>query len=84
MPRKNASSEETKLEAVNDVWEKASIFEQESKQVNDPKKSNDYTRVFDDKHVLLGQGLDFLQFSQGNRGPNQQNRRTTKEFIRNH
>ena len=34
------------------------------------------------KHVNFGQGLDFLNFGQGNRGLNQQNRWTTKEIIR--
>ena len=34
------------------------------------------------KHLNFGQGLEFLKFGQGNRGPNQQNRRTTEEKIR--
>ena len=36
------------------------------------------------KHLKFGQGLDFLKFGQGNRGPDQQNRRKTKEAIRTH
>ena len=35
------------------------------------------------KHLNFGQGLEFLKFGQGNRGPNQQNRRKTEEKIRN-
>ena len=31
------------------------------------------------KHLNFGQGLEFLKFGQGNRGPNQQNGRSTKE-----
>ena len=34
------------------------------------------------KHLNFGQGLEFLKFGQGNRGPNQQNRRKTEEKIR--
>ena len=34
------------------------------------------------KHLNFGQGLEFLKFGQGNRGPNQQNRRKTQEKIR--
>ena len=34
------------------------------------------------KHLNFGQGLEFLKFGQGNRGPNQQNRRKTLEKIR--
>ena len=34
------------------------------------------------KHLNFGQGLEFLKFGQGNRGPNQQNRRKAKEHIR--
>ena len=34
------------------------------------------------KHVNFGQGLEFLKFGQGNRGPNQQNQRKTTENIR--
>ena len=34
------------------------------------------------KHLNFGQGLEFLKFGQGNRGPNQQNRRNTEEQIR--
>ena len=33
-------------------------------------------------HLIFGQGLEFLKFGQGNRGPNQQNRRKTEEKIR--
>ena len=36
----------------------------------------------DKKHLNFGQGLEFLKFGQGNRGPNQQNRRKTDEKIR--
>ena len=35
------------------------------------------------KHLNFGQGLEFLKFGQGNRGLNQQNRRKSKETIRN-
>ncbi len=35
------------------------------------------------KHQNFGQGLEFLNFSQGNRGLNQQNRRKTQENLRN-
>ena len=35
------------------------------------------------KHQNCGQGLEFLKFGQGNRGLNQQNRRKSKEIIRN-
>ena len=31
------------------------------------------------KHLNFGQGLEFLKFGQGNRDPNQQNRRKTTE-----
>ena len=34
------------------------------------------------KYLNFGQGLEFLKFGQGNRGPNQQNRRKTEEKIR--
>ena len=34
------------------------------------------------KHLNFGQGLEFLKFGQGNRGPNQQNRRKAEEKIR--
>ena len=34
------------------------------------------------KHINFGQGLEFLKFGQGNRGPNQQNRRKAEEKIR--
>ena len=35
------------------------------------------------KHLNFDQGLEFLKFGQGNRGLNQQNRRKSKETIRN-
>ena len=38
---------------------------------------------FSKKRLNFGQGLEFLKFGQGNRGPNQQNRRQTEEAIRN-
>ena len=34
------------------------------------------------KHVNFGQGLDFLKFSQGNRGQNQENQRKHEENQR--
>ena len=39
-------------------------------------------KILSKKHVNFGQGLEFLKFGQGNRGPNQQNRRKTEEKIR--
>ena len=39
-------------------------------------------RFLNKKHLNFGQGLEFLKFGQGNRGPNQQNRRKTEEKIR--
>ena len=43
-----------------------------------------YTPAFlSKKHLNFGQGLEFLKFGQGNRGPNQQNRRQTEDKIRN-
>ena len=35
------------------------------------------------KHLNFGQGLEFLRFGQETRGLNQQNRRKSKETIRN-
>ena len=34
------------------------------------------------KHLNFGQGLEFLKFGQGDRGPNKQNQRKTEGKIR--
>ena len=43
-----------------------------------------YTRFLNKKHQHFGQGLEFLNFGQGNRGLNQQNHRKTGEKVRKH
>ena len=38
--------------------------------------------VLSKKHLDFDQGMEFLKFGQGNRGPNQQHRRKTEETIK--
>ena len=43
---------------------------------------NHTLEVFSKKYLNVGQGLDFLKFSEGNRGQNEENRRKIVETSR--
>ena len=73
--QKQACSNNTLCFSIITCWRRSSKSDSTQKTTPTPD-------VLTKKHVNFGQGLEFVKFGQGNRGLNQQHRRTSKETIR--